>query len=451
MSYPNSVLIEKDVLFVTKTSIYDGEMRWSAINSDTDWDLYGERMSLELYRSMLSKIKSNVPPPEPFAELVTSEYWKGGMPYLSIAHYSDGNGKAVPGDVKELFIDNLQLKAKGTLHKSPLGLAVWNSLKVDEINYKNNLDTDRIRISIAFLDLAHKHGEDGQTFRRKSFSDVCPECARGVGEKVYLDGYLVHLALTRVPVNPRTVMEAEDVMAKKSKPETRKEDAISILGSEELADELESSTLEMKSDVLVEMSDTEAVDAPVGVTDEGIQEPVPQDEVVTVTVSKLELASMIQSIVEQSLSKEEKEVIEEPATPEVEKSALELSVDKLYNVVNGVVSKAGTAEEKLQEIQPVLEEVGQTIVSIVRSSTGNPQVVAAPANDAVLEAVQSLASLVQEIGTKVATLEQKSNAQPSATRIPAPRSVVLASQAQPEPKTENPNSVKSIARRSVGL
>ena len=115
-------------MLISKASLYNGEMRWSAVNSDTDWDLYGERMTLELYKSMISKIKSNVPPPEPFAELVTSDYWKGGMPYLSIAHYSDGNGKAVPGDVKELFIDGNQLKAKGTLHESPLGKAVWKSL-----------------------------------------------------------------------------------------------------------------------------------------------------------------------------------------------------------------------------------------------------------------------------------------------------------------------------------
>ena len=38
---------------------------------------------------------------------------------------------------------------------------------------------------------------------------------RGFGQKTYLDGYLVHLALTRVPVNTRTIMEVEK-MAKKS-------------------------------------------------------------------------------------------------------------------------------------------------------------------------------------------------------------------------------------------
>lgn len=257
-------IIHEFPMIISKSSLYQGEMRWSAVNSDTDWDLYGERMTLELYKGMIAKIKSNVPPPEPFAELVTSDYWKGGMPYLSIAHYSDGNGNAVPGDVRELFIDGNQLKAKGTLHDSPLGKAVWKSLKQDEVNYKNDTDTDRIRISIAFLDLAHKHGEDGAIFRRKSFTDVCPECQRGVGEKIYVDGYLVHLALTRVPVNPRTIMEAEDAVANKSNIRSKKDDAISVLGGDvELAEQVEKSGLEFRSDAIIEMSDTpEAIDAP---------------------------------------------------------------------------------------------------------------------------------------------------------------------------------------------
>lgn len=461
-------------MLISKASLHNGEMRWSAVNSDTDWDLYGERMTLELYKSMISKIKSNVPPPEPFADLVTSDYWKGGMPYLSIAHYSDGNGKAVPGEVKELFIDGNQLKARGTLHETPLGKAVWKSLKEDEINYKNAVDTDRIRISIAFLDLAHKHGDDGKIFRRKSFGDTCPECLRGVGEKIYLDGYLVHLALTRVPVNPRTIMETEDVMARKAKPETRREDAVSVLGGdEELAKIVENSALETKSDVLVEMSDTEpeVVEEPKNVEATEVTEPAQTEEVFSVTKSQLE--SLVSSIVEQAMSKKEmkddmedeeegdesyhnkekmkkkSEVVEAPVT----KSALELSVDKLYNVVNGVVSKSGTAEEKLQEIQPVLEEVGQTILQVVKSSVGESPVAQASSNDAVLEAIQALSNQVNEIGTKVATLEQKSiNVQPQMTRVPAPRSITpTIAKSTVEPTQESPNSVKNIVRRSVGL
>lgn len=550
-------------MLISKASLHNGEMRWSAVNSDTDWDLYGERMTLELYKSMISKIKSNVPPPEPFADLVTSDYWKGGMPYLSIAHYSDGNGKAVPGDVKELFIDGNQLKAKGTLHETPLGKAVWKSLKEDEINYKNAVDTDRIRISIAFLDLAHKHGDDGKIFRRKSFGDACPECLRGIGEKIYLDGYLVHLALTRVPVNPRTIMETEDVMARKSQIKTKKDDAVSILGDEHLADEVEKSALEMKSEVLIEMSETEPSPDEVPVT-----EPESEPEVVEaksmdmngeveqvqiwkpfggatsmkeakkyteaqqeswrvsdlyytftdvarnimdaediedkagalaslvdefkksliakslyeelsqikdgtleenyMTIKKSEFEEVVTSIVSKAMDgynknedkkkDEEEEDMEKKSVIDsapVTKSALELSVDKLYNVVNGVVSKSGTSEEKLQEIQPVLEEVGQTILQVVKSSVGESPVAQAPSNDAVLEAIQALSNQVNEIGTKVATLEQKSiNVQPQVTRVPAPRSITptivkSAVETQTNQATINPNSVANIVRRSV--
>lgn len=255
-------VLQEFSLFISKSSFSDGVMKWSAINSDTDWDLYGERMSLELYRSMISKIRANEPPPEPFKEYVTSDYWQGGMPYLSIAHYPDGNGKAVPGDVRELFIDGKQLKAKGTLFNSPLGQAVWKSLKEDELNYKNLVDKDRIRISIAFLDLAHRHGDDGKIFERKSISDVCPECKSGKGQKIYLDGYLVHLALTRVPVNPRTIMEAEDAMARKSKIETREDDAVSIVGDEKLVEEIKSAVGLEERSILVEMSEATAEDVP---------------------------------------------------------------------------------------------------------------------------------------------------------------------------------------------
>ncbi len=465
-------IIHEFPMLISKASLYNGEMRWSAVNSDTDWDLYGERMTLELYKGMIAKIKSNVPPPEPFAALVISDYWKGGMPYLSIAHYSDGNGSAVPGEVRELFIDGNQLKAKGTLHDTKLGLAVWKSLKQDEINYKNDLDTDRIRISIAFLDLAHRHGEDGAIFRRKSFTDVCPECQRGVGEKIYLDGYLVHLALTRVPVNPRTIIQ-EDVMTKKAKPTTKFDDAASVLGDEGLADAVAKSGLEMKSDVLVEMSETPAPE------ETPVTEPVQVEE--TLSVTKSQLADMVQDMVskaltaksadadadEEDMSEEDKMKAKKEKMAEksdtvsdvpVTKSALDLAVDGLYNVVNSVIGKAGTAEEKLQAIQPTLEEVGLAIVSVVKSSVGDIPIAPVPANDAVLEAIQSLKSDVSNqidgIRTEVATIKAQVTNTPPANRVPAPRSIapsMVQKSAIESPADTNPNSVKSIVRRSVGL
>lgn len=465
-------IISEFSMFISKSSLHNGEMRWSAINSDTDWDLYGERMSLELYRGMLTKIKSNTPPPEQFAEFVTSDYWRGGMPYLSIAHYPDGNGKAVPGEVRELFIDGKQLKAKGTLHDTQLGRAVWKSLKEDEINYKNSIDTDRIRISIAFLDLAHKHGEDGKVFRRNALTDMCPECQRGVGEKIYLDGYLVHLALTRVPVNPRTIMlPEEEPMAKKSKPVTKMQDAVAVVGDAELVEEeVVKSNLESKSlieDAMVEMSDATPEEAPAPV-----EEPKTEPEVVeakTITVTEDELKSMVDSLVEESMKGKKKDMPEdeedtEEAAPQksdtvstevavAEKSALEESVDKLYNIVNTVIGRAGTKEDKLKEVQPVLELVGQEIVNAVSKSVGETPLVTPPVSDAVLEVLQELKSQVQTISTEVATLKAQSVSVPSLeSRVPAPRSItpIIVKSTVPS-GDENPNSVRNIVRRSVGL
>lgn len=452
-------------MYISKSSLSNGVMRWMAVSSDTDWDLYGERMSLELYKSMIAKIKSKASPPEPFAEFVTSDFWKGGMPYLSIAHYADGNGKAVPGEVRELFIDGTQLKAKGTLHNTPLGLAVWKSLKQDEINYKNSLDTDRIRISIAFLDLAHKHGEHGQIFRRNSPSDGCPECKRGIGEKIYLDGYLVHLALTRVPVNPRTIMlSEEETMAKKSKPETRLEDAVSVLGDEKLAEEVAQVNLEAKSqinDAIVEMSDTEEV------TPEVTEEKSASEE--KIEVIKSELEALVQTLISAAMSKkteeydeeeEEKKKKDKPVDEKseaveapVQKSALELSMEKLYNSVTSVVAKAAPAEEKLQELQPLLNEVGQIIISMVRGESPE-QKSEAPINDAVLEQVRELSAQLSMAKEEIANLKSSimdTQGKLETARVPAPRSVSPTITKSEVPAGGKPNSVMNIARRSVGL
>jgi hypothetical protein len=58
-------------MFITKSSISNGVMKWSAVNSDIEPDLYGERMSLDLYHKMLSYIKSNTPPPDNFKDFIT--------------------------------------------------------------------------------------------------------------------------------------------------------------------------------------------------------------------------------------------------------------------------------------------------------------------------------------------------------------------------------------------
>jgi hypothetical protein len=262
-------------MHITKASLDDKKvMRWAAVNSDTDKDLYEERMSLELYADFKAYVEGKKDLPEEFKPLVYSEYWKGGMPYLSISHYPDLNGKAVPGQPKDLFVDGNRLKAKGILFDSPLGHSVYRSLKED----KNNSVEDKIRISIGFLDLAHKHGDNGNLWVRDSAYSLCQECLDGVGDKVYVQGCLIHLALTRVPVNQRTEMVLEEKsMAKKAK-KTRKDDAESIVGKA-AADEIDAMARvsPQKSDVLIEMSDAEEPSEEVEDTSEEVEEEVSEE------------------------------------------------------------------------------------------------------------------------------------------------------------------------------
>lgn len=198
-----SDFIHEFSMHITKASLSGGVMRWAATNSDTDPDLHKERMSVELYQNFIDHIDNDESVPEQFKADVCSEYWCGGMPYLSVSHYSDLNGQAVPGEPMELFIDGNRLKAKGVLFDSPLGHSVWKSLREDK--YKS--PDEKIRISIGFLDMAHTHGH--KVWVRESLYSLCPECLQKVGGKVYIRGYLVHLALTRVPVNQRTEITEE--------------------------------------------------------------------------------------------------------------------------------------------------------------------------------------------------------------------------------------------------
>lgn len=206
------------------------EMRWACTSSDTDPDLYDDEMTLDLYKSFLSRIDKGVKVPVEYR----SEFWEGGMPYISLAHYSDGNGKNVFGEITSIYLDGNTLKAKGVFYDTPLGNACFKSL---EESFVSKSDENKIRISIGFLDYRHVHKSSGTEFIRKSVKDFCPECSKQYSEhgklsgRRFVDGQLIHLALTRVPVNPRTLMEIDRSMT------TKKEDAASIVG-EELAEEV---------------------------------------------------------------------------------------------------------------------------------------------------------------------------------------------------------------------
>ena len=244
-------------LRITKASYNKSEkypMKWAAIDSDVDEDLYAERMSVDLYNDFCSRIESQTPIPEEFKSVICEDDWCGGMPYLSIAHFKAGSGKRnVPGEPESVFVDGTRLKSKGTLHDSPMGRKVFDALREDLYMEKSgNQEHLPVRISIGFLDLEHKHlskaGGQEFTFTRSKMGQICPLCAQGIGGKIYMKGQLIHLAMTRVPVNPRTEMVAERSMDEIT---TKKQDAESIIG--ELANELEEKSI--ASDVLVVRSD----------------------------------------------------------------------------------------------------------------------------------------------------------------------------------------------------
>jgi len=204
-----------------------GKRRWYSTSSGTKVDLYNERMSTELFDDFVERIDAGEQAPPPFI----SDTWAGGFPYLGVAHYLDLDGYGIVGPTERVWRDGNTLKMQGTFDDNPLAQAAYEAIRRDRL--ENRADDERVRVSIAFVDWGHNHGEK-RTFVRKSLADACMLCEAGVGNKVYTSGQLVHLALTRRPAYPETEIVAleERAMSK------RRDDAASIVG-DELADELE--------------------------------------------------------------------------------------------------------------------------------------------------------------------------------------------------------------------
>lgn len=392
------------------------DRRWKADTSDIDSDLYDDNMSMELFSDFMDRIERSELPPEAIREHYASEFWSGGMPYLSLSHYPDLDGEAVPGVVDAIFVDGKFLKAKGRLFDTALGTAVWNALK-DDLEKKSDSNSP-VRISIAFLDYKHKHKDTGTVFER-DFSDpskiVCSECRENskkgkVGGKIFLKGLLIHLAMTRVPVNQRTIMEVEKAMT------TRKEDAASIVG-EELANTIDEKALEVGKadleDAVVTRADDEAP------TEVPTPEPeVPQADPVLATLNSLtEQIRSLTEIVEKMMGKDKKHMMEN----EDEGSPEDETEDK--------------DEKKKSEV--VLSEVVDDTVP-----------------DLAVVLSEAVAPLVQRMDIMIAALSQKTI---PATSVPERRSISANTVAQlvpgqntglPEPGA--PMKIGDFVKRSVG-
>jgi hypothetical protein len=396
------------------------EYRWHCVASDIDEDSYKDNMSLELFGKFLSRIESGEAPPEKY----TSEFWDGGMPYLSLSHYSDQNGKGVPGPVESVYIDGEKLKGKGKFYKTPLGLACFDAINKDKHGV-NKSEENPVRISIAFLDYAHKHKSNGEIFVRESIEDICPYCLLEAftgedGGREYLDGHLIHLALTRVPVNKRTSMEVSKSMA------TRKDDSESIVG-EELAEELDAQETQFRSEALVTMSDEE-----------------PEVEVST----DVEKAKKVEDEDEDDKDKKKKkdeDEVEEKA--EVTRHILDDAFDAYRSAYDEVVKAEISQDEKLQAMQPVLERVAQT----TRSAIEGIPVEQVAENKELAQLRSMISELTQQVQILSQQVQDKSNVQD--IQVPQPRSIQPAQQTMMVNPTaqEQPTGLRATIRRSVGL
>ncbi|HEX9261112.1 MAG TPA: hypothetical protein VF893_01120, partial [Candidatus Bathyarchaeia archaeon] len=451
---------------ITRAS-YDkatGVRRWRAVASDTDEDSYKDNMSMELFQDFLQRIETNELPPESFR----SDFWSGGKPYISVSHYPDLNGKGVPGPVDTIYIDGNRLKSTGRFDDSTIGRACFNAVCRDLYDKENPVPDDKkVRISIAFLDWKHRHKSSGYVFERSEDDPICPECLKEMftgkaSGKEFLKGHLVHLALTRVPVNKRTSMEVERSMT------TRKEDAESIIG-EELAEELEDEAkLIGKSEALVIKSDDQETEESTECCDDELVEEAkskkPCDEAEEDMEDEGEIPDEEAKKKKKKFVKEEEKkaevvednailvalaeiksaVVKEPVAPH----PLDETISKLKETFNWVIeSNMEDKDAALRMIQDPLEQLGNAIRdSIVKPEVAQSEV--PEVHDAMAEVV---AELRQELGLLRAEIVSLKQPVKPVTEVPVRRSISPALVRKLEPQEQKKSSLSQIVRRSVGL
>ena len=443
------------------------ERRWKADTSDTVNDSRGDNMTIDLFKAFTNRIAMSELAPEEYR----SEFWKGGMPYLSISHYSDLDGKGVPGEPTSVYVDGRFLKAKGKFYSTPLGDAAWKALMDDREKDRE----DKVRISIGFLDYGHIHKSNSFAFKRESLDDFCPECLRESLNKEYsgksfTDGMLVHFAMTRVPVNKRTDISPDDEMEVKSEMVTQKDDAASIVG-EENAEELEKlkSQISKKSTALVEFADVEKAekkcpdcgstlnsdgscpkcDKEDEMEEEGCGKKKKKSEVVDLS----EVLSAIDEI--KSLVSKEPEV-KEPELDEIQKSELYPVFKSFVSAYEDVLKSDAVEDEKLRAIQQPFNSLGEAIIASIKKPIDKQEQEVTPQNDLV----KALSDIMTPIAQKLDLLLQvQSEGSEIPSRVPPRRSLnpavvvpqLLKSEAENQPRPDGTVKISDFAKKSVGL
>jgi hypothetical protein len=478
------------------------ERRWRAVASDTDEDKRKDSMSLQLFNDFISRIDTGELVPEQYQ----SDFWKGGMPYVSVSHYSDLNGDGIPGVIDAVYIDGTYLKAKGRFNDNPLGRKCFEAICADLYNKENGQDK-KVRVSIGFLDWSHQHKSDGFIFNRKGESDICPECLKDLltGEdegKVFLIGHLVHLALTRVPANERTSMEVEKTMADEIL--TRKDDATSIVG-EELATELDEKSKKLREHAsLVTFSEVpepgdSATDAVVeeaavrcpscnqmvtptsaGMCPKcGAQFPASEDTGGIETESKAKDKTKAEEDAEAKLDAEEEEGCGDRKKKKSDLDEIMSEISELKSLIvsynshpshpldvmfetfksdfDEVTNSDVDVDTKLRSIQEPFNKLGSDIVTTIRTSIvvqSEPE--DAIENDMATMIARAIAKAVSPLSQKLEILSNQMQPVSSEKKIPERRSIQAAEVRQSviNQQTETPDSptpkLRALVRKTVG-
>lgn len=428
-------------MYVVKANIKDGEMRLRMTSSDTGKDAYDESMSTELFDDFLAHIRDEDEIPEAFKSVIAEETWDGGMPYVSIAHYKSGkDGVNVPGVVKSIYRDGKVLKATAVLYDTPLGRAVFKSLQKDLVEKRD----DKVRVSIGFLDLSHSHG-DKYTFVRKALGDKCPLCKEGVGDKIYKKGHLVHLALTRVPANPRTDVEVEKSMT------TKREDAESIIEDEEVV-----KGLDLKSqaeDVLVIKSDNpddeQAEDKKKKKKDgkeEMQEESVAENTVVSNPQDTVTVVTTTANIPVGTTTISTSGFVQTEPTP------VEKSFAVLKSKIEAIKSQGLVGEAALAAIQPDFDQIGE-VIKTEFTPKPSPEAEAQKSLETTLRSLlnemlpQILGQTVAPIQSQIETLQGELRAK--SLTVPTKKEEIQTVQRSLTPTLVQKAAVDKLAKKSV--
>ena len=413
----------------------DNAMRIRMVASDDGKDWHGERMSVGLFQRFIERISGKLVPEWLAPYLGEKSGWDGGMPYLSVSHYSSGEeGKNIVGDVEKIYVDGNRLKGVAVLRDNELGRAVFKAINED-IEGVSKYE-DKIRVSIKFADLAHAH--DGKDFARDGLESKCEMC-ENYPVDVYKDGLLIHLAFTRKPANPRSSVEvdkmADDIM-------TRKDDAVSIVG-DELAEQLEVNKSVLPEEVIV-------------IKDEGEVE-TPKDETAPVSdekaVQEVSEPEVVEPVVVSASDVEP--VAVEPATP-AQPSVLESMFTELSKKVDESSKRCKTKSEFVSEVQPLLNALAVEIEKMykepkVEDKEDDKEDKKEDEDEtmkSILKALGDLSGKVDAVMGDVATLKSQVTASPVAREEvpPRPRQIVIKTKDVQPAKAD---SIEAIALRSV--